>query len=114
MKNYLIECNHYICIDSYKQGELENINNFDTKGEYVAKDPTEAIQKHLFSLGYNFNRDCMQVDKEQYGKVWYSILCDVENSEATNKEKIDWQNNKLTLYSNDITLFIYKLTPAIV
>ena len=114
MKNYLIECEHNIYVDSYEQGEGENVNNFDTKGEYKAENPTEAIEKHLLSLGYSFNKDYIQVDEEESGKVWYSVLCDVENSEATESQKNAWKKDKLTLYANNMTLYVYELTPAII
>lgn len=114
MKNYLIECEHNIYVDSYEQGEGENVNNFDTKGEYKAKNPTEAIEKHLLSLCYSFSKDYIQVDEEEIGKVWYSVLCDVENSEATESKKNAWKKDKLTLYANNMTLYVYELTPAII
>ncbi len=114
MKNYLIECEHNIYVDSYEQGEGENVNNFDTKGEYKAENPTEAIEKHLSSLGYSFEKDYMQPDEEQDGKAWYSVLCDVENSEATENQKTTWINDKLTLYANNMTLYVYELIPAII
>ena len=96
MKNYLIECEHNIYVDSYEQGEGENVNNFDTKGEY------------------SFEKDYMQPDEEQDGKAWYSVLCDVENSEATENQKTTWINDKLTLYANNMTLYVYELIPAII
>lgn len=112
MKNYLIECEHNIYIDSYEQGEGENVNNFDTKGEYNAENPTAAIEKHLTSLGYSFDKDYMQLDEDQDGKVWYSILCDVENSEATEKQKNIWKEEELILYANNMTLYVYELKIA--
>jgi hypothetical protein len=64
MKNYFIECEHNIYVDNYEQGEEENINNFDTKGMYKAENSTDAIEQHLKSLGYNFDKDYMQIDEE--------------------------------------------------
>lgn len=112
MKNYLIECEHNIYVDSYEQGEGENVNNFDTKGEYKAENPTEAIEKHLSSLGYSFEKDYMQPDEEQDGKAWYSVLCDVENSEATQNEVKQWKKGKKILYSNNMILSVYELINA--
>jgi hypothetical protein len=56
----------------------------------------------------------MQPDEEQDGKAWYSVLCDVENSEATENQKTTWKNDKLTLYANNMTLYVYELIPAII
>lgn len=114
MKNYLIECEHNVYVDSYTNGETENVNNFDTKGEYKGENPVEAIEKHLSSLGYSFNKDYMQPDEEQDGKVWYSVLCDVENSKADERQINLWKSEKLELYANNMTLYVYELTPAII
>jgi hypothetical protein len=114
MKTYFIECEHNIYVDNYTEGETENVNNFGTEGKYKAENPTEAIEKHLNSLGYSFNSDYMQPDEEcdEQNKVWYSVLCDVENSEADEKQKNLWKNNKLKLYANNITLYVYEVVSA--
>lgn len=112
MKNYFIECEHNIYVDSYEQGEGENVNNFDTKGEYKAENPTEAIEKHLSSLGYSFEKDYMQKDDESENVCYYSVLCDVENSEATQNEVKQWKKGKKILYSNNMILSVYELINA--
>ena len=89
MKKFIIECEHNIYVDSHSEGETENVNNFDTKGTYKAEEPAEAIKQHLSSLGYNFKPEFMQLDEEEenQNKIWYSVLCDVENNEATKNQK---------------------------
>ena len=114
MKNYFIECEHNIYVDNYEQGEGENVNNFDTKGMYKAENSTDAIEQHLKSLGYNFDKDYMQIDEEdeQQNKLWYSVLCDVENSEATERQKNLWKSEELKLYANNMTIYVYKIIPS--
>lgn len=114
MKNYVIECNHEVYIDSYKKGELENANNYDTNGTYKCDSPIEAIQKHFECLGYDFNNDYAQNDEEEDGqnKVWYSVLVDSENIKADQKEIEKWKKNKLVLYSNNMTIYVYELIAA--
>jgi hypothetical protein len=113
MKTFLIECEHSIYIDNYEQGEGENVNNFDTKGTFKAENATEAIEKHLSSLGYSFNPEYMQEDEEegQENKIWYSVLVDAENSEASEAEVNKWRNDKIVLYSANLTIWVYEVVP---
>jgi len=112
MKTYKIECEHDVYIDSYTEGETENVNNYTTQGEYSATGAIEAVEKHFDFLCYDFNKDYMSIDDENYSKAYYSVLCDVENSEATEGQKTKWKADKLTLYANNMTLFVYEVSPA--
>jgi hypothetical protein len=114
MKTFLIKCEHNIYIDNYEQGEGENVNNFDTKGTFKAENATEAISKHLSSLGYSFNPKYMQVDEEdgQKNKVWYSVMVDAEDFEASESQKTNWRKNKLILYSANLTIYVYEIIPS--
>jgi hypothetical protein len=113
MKTFLIECEHNIYVDNYEQGEGENVNNFDTKGTFKAENAAEAIGKHLSSLGYSFNPEYMQEDEEEgnENKIWYSVLVDAENSEASENQKDKWKKDKLVLYSANLTIWIYEVVP---
>ena len=112
MKTYVIDCQHLIYIDSYSQGETENVNNFDTNGKYSAEMPTEAIEKHLYSLGYNFNENYIDTDEEEENKIFYSVLCDEENDEATESQIEDWKKDEKILYSNNMIIYVYELTKS--
>lgn len=114
MKTFLIECEHNIYIDSYEQGEGENVNNFNTKGTFKAENATEAIGKHLASLGYSFDTEHMQVDEEegQENKVWYSVQVDAEDSEVSESQINNWRKNKLILYSVNLTIYVYEIIPS--
>ena len=114
MKTFLIECEHNIYIDSYEQGKGENVNNFNTKGTFKAENATEAIGKHIAGLGYYFDPEYMQVDEEdgRENKVWYSVLVDAENSEASERQITNWRKNKLILYSVNLTVYVYEIIPS--
>lgn len=114
MKNYFIECEHNVYLDSYTEGETTNVNNFDTKRMYQAENSIDAIQQHLKSLGYDFKKDYMQEDEEceEQNKIWYSVLCDVDNSQATERQKNLWKAEKLELYANNMTIYVYKTVPS--
>jgi len=112
MKTYKIYCIHEIYIDDFDEGETENVNNFITDGEYKAESPVEAIELHLKSLCYDFNKDYMQKDDESENVCYYSVLCDVENSEATQNEVKQWKKGKKILYSNNMILSVYELINA--
>lgn len=109
MKTYVIDCQHSIYIDSYTEGETKNVNNFDTDGKYNAETPTEAIEKHFYSLGYNFNANYIDTDEEEENKIFYSVLCDEENNEATENQIEDWKKDEKILYSNNMIIYVYEL-----
>lgn len=112
MKTFLIECAHDIYVDNYENVELDNVNNFYTNGKYSAGNVYEAIEKHLYSLGYDFNKDFCQLDEEQTNVVFYSVLVDVENYQASNYDILAWKKNKLDLYSNNMTFYVYEVIKA--
>ena len=114
MKTFFIECEHNIYLDNYNEGETENVNNYDTKGMYKTEDNIQAIEKHLHSLGYSFNKDYIQADEEdkKQNKIWYSVLCNSESEEANEKELENFKNGSINLYANNMTIYIYELTPS--
>ena len=112
MKNYIVECVHDVYIDSFEEGQKEHVNYYDTKGKYEADIAIEAIEKHLSFLGYQFEQKNSEVDEDEPNKLFFSILADVENNEATEKQIEIWQKDKLKLYDNNMVLCVYELTPA--
>ena len=114
MKTYFITSEHNVYVDSFKNGELENVNNYDIKANVKALSPIEAIEEYFKNtLYYDFNKDYMQEDEEEENKnkIWYSVLVDEENIQATETQKKEWKRGKKTLYANNITLFIYEVKP---
>jgi len=109
---YFIECMHNVYLDNYQEGETENVNNFDTEGIYKAENVTEAIEKHLYSLGYEFNKDYINTDEEQDNKIFYSVLCNEENEQARDSEINLWRKDKKILYANNMIIYVYELIAA--
>jgi hypothetical protein len=112
MKNYIIECEHDIYIDSYEQGELENVNWYKTQGKYNAKNPFEAVKEHLKSLGYDFNKENSEVNEEMLNLIHYSVLVDNESNNASENQVELWEKGDLKLYSNNMAIYVYELTPG--
>ena len=112
MKNYIIECEHDVYINSYSQGEQEYVNYYNTKGQYEADSAIEAIEKHINSLGYEFEQKNSEFDEEEANKLFFSKLVDSENNEATDEQIKLWQKDELKLFYNNVTLFVYELIPA--
>ena len=86
MKTYVIECAHDVYIDFFSEGQKEHVNYYDTNGKYKTDSPIEAIEKHLSFLGYQFDKKNSEVDEDEPNKLFFSILADVENNEATEKQ----------------------------
>ena len=108
MKRYYIESNHDVYKDSYNEGETENINYYNLKSIVQAKNPKEAIKQYFDKeLCYSFNIDNSDTDDD--GVLYYSVLVDVDNCEATTKDIEQWKQDKKVLYSNNITLSIFEL-----
>jgi hypothetical protein len=112
MTTFLIECFHNIYVDHYENGELDNVNNYDTEGKYSVSNIYDAIEKHLASLGYDFNKDFCQLDEENTNVVFYSVLVDAQSYEATTSQIELWKQNKFDLYSNNLTLYVYEVANA--
>lgn len=112
MKTFILNCHHSIEVDSYQNGELENVNNFDTNGQYKTETPIEAIEKHFYSLGYNFDKNYIDTDEEEENKIFYSVLCDEENDEATESQIELWKKDEKILYSNNMIIYVYELVSA--
>lgn len=114
MKTFFIECEHNIYLDNYNEGETENVNNYDTSGMYKTEDNIQAIEKHLYSLGYDFNKDHIQADEEdeKQNKIWYSVLTNEQGDEASEKELEQFRNESINLYANNMTIYVYESKPS--
>ena len=119
MKTYFIESVHDICIDSYSEGEKENVNFYDIKQNVKAENPRQAIEKYFetelffsFNLKYAYIVHEEEGEEEPQNKLFYSVLVEEENNEATEKDIEKWKQNKKTLYANNITIYIHELQPV--
>jgi hypothetical protein len=108
MKRYYIESAHDVYKDAYNEGETENVNYYNQSRIIEAKSPIQAIKQYFDKeLCYSFSIDNLDTDDD--GTMYYYVLVDVDNCEATTEEVIQWKQNKKTLYSNNITLSMFKL-----
>ena len=104
MKKYFITSQHDICIDSYKYGELENVNYYSIDSFISAKNAKKAIDVYFEKvLYYDFN---LEDSNFEDGILFYSVLVDTENIQATKKDIQVWRMGEKKLYSNNISLKI--------
>jgi hypothetical protein len=113
MNTYIIKTSHEIEIDTYKEGLTNYVNSYSLKSEIKAATPREAIQKYFDDyLYYNFDIYLSyilheQEENEPTNVLFYDVLVDEENNEATESQKELWKKDKLTLYNNHIYLEIF-------
>lgn len=116
MKTYIIETNHEIEKDTYNDGLIGYVNSYNLKSEIKAADQREAIQKYFEEyLYYTFDFKSAYIlheeeENEATNILFYDVLVDDENNEATEKQRELWKKDKLILYNNRIHLTIYELT----
>ena len=114
MKTFKIRSAHDIYIDDYEQGELDRVNGYTVTNEVEANDVWEAIEKYFeTTLYYNFKKDNASKSDEVENELHYSVLVDVENLEANEGQIEKWKQGKEKLYSNNITITVYKIIKTV-
>ena len=110
MKTFKIYSAHDVYIDDYEQGELDRVNGYTVTNEVEANDAWEAIEKYFeTTLYYDFKKDNASKSDEVENELHYSVLVDVENLEASEKDVQLWKRNLKKLYSNNITITVYEI-----
>lgn len=116
MKTYIIKTSHEIEKDSYNDGLISHVNCYNLEQQIKATTAREAIQNYFENyLYYTFDFKAAYIlheeeENEAENILFYDVLVDEENNEATEKEIEIWKKDKLTLYNNRIHLSIYELT----
>ena len=114
MKTLKIHSAHDVYIEDYEQGELDRVNGYTLTNEVEANDAWEAIEKYFeTTLYYDFKKDNASKSDEVENELHYSVLVDVENLEASEKQIEDWKQNKQKLYSNNITITVYEIIETV-
>ena len=107
MKAYQITSLHNVYLDSYKDGELDHVNSYDIENVIFAENVKSAIEKYFENvLYYKFNFSLCYFD---FNQLFYSVLVDADNYEATKNQIQVWKMGKSKLYSNNITISVFEL-----
>jgi len=120
MKTYIINTSHDIQVDEYQNGIKEDVNFYYLEDKIQAETPRKAIEKYFKEfLYYNFTFDNAYIVHEEYedenkNTLYYDILVDEENLQATEKDIEEWKKGEKTLYNNSLYLKIYEVTPAVI
>jgi hypothetical protein len=113
MNEYLIKSSHNVYVDDYTEGELEWVNYYTIESTIMTPDVQSAIQAYIeHHLYYKFDSKGFCEDDESINVGHYSVLVNEHNDEAEESEIELWKNGKLKLYSNNIRLKIYEITPV--
>ena len=109
LKKYYIKSDHDINIDSYENGELNNVNNYKMDSIILAENEKLAIEKYCSKiLGFDIDFDNLDIDKET-GNIWACILVDKDNFQASIEQVEKWKLDKIILYSDIFNIRIYEL-----
>ena len=110
MKTFKIHSANDVHIDDYEQGELDRVNGYTVTNEVEANVVWEAIEKYCeTTLYYDFKQDnASKIDVVEY-LFFYSVVVEVENLEANERQIEKWKQGKEKLYSSNITITVLKL-----
>jgi len=107
MATFIIKSYHSVSINKYNEGELETVNYYDLSNEIDAKNYKQAIEKYFAeTLCYKLNFDYVDILGNM---LIYNVLVDDENYEASESQIENWKNDEITLYNNNINLYVYEL-----
>ena len=113
MKEYLIKSSHNVYIDDYTEGELDWVNCYTLETCIMAPNIQDAIQGYIeHHLYYKFDSKGFCEDDESLNQAHYNVLVDGDNAEANEHEIELWKAGKFKLYSNEIRLEFYEITPV--
>lgn len=112
MSTFKITSFHSVAVDSFTEGEGENVNNYHLSAEITAKDLPEAISLYFENtLCYSLNFDNLNKDNDQ---IFYSTLVNGENEEIKENCVLfqEWKVGRAKLYSNVFEICAQELKPV--
>lgn len=113
MRNFQIVSDHTIYIDSFNEGEQEQVNYYELNANITAENPQKAIEQYFGrNLYYHFNIKSASKDDEKENVLYYSVLVDEDNTEAFENDIELWKEGQKKLFSNQIRIEILELIPV--
>lgn len=110
MNEYLIRSYHTVSEDSYNDGELDYVNGYELSCFVKAIDPSKAVKEYIErKLYYKFNPRFIDKSDDDIS-VYYNVLVDVDNAEATESEYELWKQGKIKLYNDSIRIEVYSVS----
>ena len=107
-KTYIVSSYHNVYEDSYTQGELNEVNEYEMEMKvYDAKDPIEAVAI-FYDKQFGKEFDAITVDIED-GGIYDSFLVDAENLEVTENQIEKWKNGEVKLYANNFRVIVQSI-----
>jgi len=112
MKTFKIKSTHTINIDSWEEGELEEVNYYEVDSTIEAENAKEAILKYFDNiLFFDFDFKLAGVETTH---ICYDVLVNSDNEEIKQND-IDftlWKEGKVTLYNNHVQVFVEEFVPV--
>jgi hypothetical protein len=109
MKTYFVRSTHIISEDDFEQGEGAQVNWYKESRTIEANDPGDAIHKYFSNvLYYKFDMAFSVVDGDT---LFYDVMVDDDNAEASDAELLKWKSNQMKLYVNRIEVQVTENIP---
>lgn len=106
MRKFKVTTSHTIYVDSYEQGEKNQVNYYTMESIQKTETVREAIENHFNNTVYlPFNFDKADTNEEKDAIFW-SNLVDENNAEPSQYDIEEWKKGEKELYSNNTTIFI--------
>jgi hypothetical protein len=107
MKTYRLKIIHDIVEDSYSQGELECVNQWQEDIEVKAISPLQAVKDYLLNTLLEVKDGDLCFDDDN---VFCStdILVNNDNDEAIESEIEKWKQGKIKLYNDHIIFRVFE------
>jgi hypothetical protein len=110
MNRYRINSVHSVYEDSYTEGEGRFVNEWDQKSTVSAESVQDAIKEYYKKELYmEYKPEDTETDEN---RLYDSRMVDENNYTPSESQIESWKKGELTLYAENITLYIYKLEPV--
>ena len=112
LKTYLVRSEHEVYMNDFTKNDDKYVNGYSLEGIVEAVSPKEAIKEYIKEhLCYKFDEKKIAQDEDC---IYYNATVDVNNEEAEDKDSFElWVMGEMTLYTNHITLEVFKLEKQI-